>query len=278
MADDRDGGQGRRDGWRERDSSIFSDDDRWSRGEGGWSSEHGRSGGDDDRGFFERAGDEVRSWFGDEDAERRRERDIRRDEARSAFGGRDEDHGRGSSWSGGASGIRGGYGFSSQSAPRSDWERGGRERAGWGSGGFTGGTGGEPAFGGSRSHWDDNYRRWRDQQIQQLDREYDEYCRERQQQFEQDFDSWRTSRLTEGGATGSTATPTGSGGTRGTRSPPATPRGQGTESPGTTMGGGGSGSATGSSTGSTGAAMETGTTGTTGTEATGNRRSGRTRT
>jgi osmotically-inducible protein OsmY len=30
----------------------------------------------DDRGFFERAGDEVRSWFGDEDAERRRDRDA----------------------------------------------------------------------------------------------------------------------------------------------------------------------------------------------------------
>jgi osmotically-inducible protein OsmY len=29
----------------------------------------------DERGFFERAGDEVRSWFGDEDAERRRNRE-----------------------------------------------------------------------------------------------------------------------------------------------------------------------------------------------------------
>jgi hypothetical protein len=35
----------------------------------------GARGHDDDRGFFERAGDEVRSWFGDEEAERRRERD-----------------------------------------------------------------------------------------------------------------------------------------------------------------------------------------------------------
>ncbi len=32
---------------------------------------------DEERGFFERAGDEVRSWFGDEDAERRRDRDMR---------------------------------------------------------------------------------------------------------------------------------------------------------------------------------------------------------
>jgi hypothetical protein len=34
----------------------------------------------DERGFFARAGDEVRSWFGDEEAERRREYDSRMDE------------------------------------------------------------------------------------------------------------------------------------------------------------------------------------------------------
>jgi hypothetical protein len=34
----------------------------------------------DERGFLNRAGDEVRSWFGDEDAERRRELDARYDE------------------------------------------------------------------------------------------------------------------------------------------------------------------------------------------------------
>ena len=34
----------------------------------------------EDRGFFERAGDEVRSWFGDDEAERRREMDQRYDE------------------------------------------------------------------------------------------------------------------------------------------------------------------------------------------------------
>jgi osmotically-inducible protein OsmY len=32
---------------------------------------------DEDRGFFERAGDEVRSWFGDENADRRRQSDMR---------------------------------------------------------------------------------------------------------------------------------------------------------------------------------------------------------
>jgi len=37
----------------------------------------------EERGFLDRAGDEVRSWFGDEDAERRREADARRDEQMS---------------------------------------------------------------------------------------------------------------------------------------------------------------------------------------------------
>ena len=41
---------------------------------------------DDGRGFFERAGDEVASWFGDEEAERRRREECaaRRDEEAGA--------------------------------------------------------------------------------------------------------------------------------------------------------------------------------------------------
>jgi hypothetical protein len=42
----------------------------------------------DERGFLDRAGDEVRSWFGDEEAERRRELDQRYDERREAREGR----------------------------------------------------------------------------------------------------------------------------------------------------------------------------------------------
>ena len=48
--------------------------------------DRGRDRYDADRGFLDRAGDEIRSWFGDEDAERRRERDQRYD----AQVGRDE--------------------------------------------------------------------------------------------------------------------------------------------------------------------------------------------
>jgi hypothetical protein len=44
-------------------------------------------GGREDRGFFERAGDEVASWFGDEDAERRRREDRMREERENRYGG-----------------------------------------------------------------------------------------------------------------------------------------------------------------------------------------------
>lgn len=56
--------------------------DRWNQ-DRGQNRDYGRQpqGYDyDDRGFFARAGDEVRSWFGDDEAERRREFDQRYDE------------------------------------------------------------------------------------------------------------------------------------------------------------------------------------------------------
>lgn len=195
---------GRRESWRERGSSIFSDDDDDRRGPGGVREE--------ERGFFERAGDEVRSWFGDQEAERRRERDLRRDEAGSAFGeieeGRDPRriggraaYRRNGGWEGSGHGARpvfnrdslspGGESFSgdTQEFGRGRFDRGGN----------------------LGSRWDDNYLRWRALQIEQFDREYDDYCRERQNTFEQEFDSWRTSRLTRGGAAGNPAGMAGMG-------------------------------------------------------------------
>jgi hypothetical protein len=47
---------------------------------------------------------------------------------------------------------------------------------------------------------DDHYRSWRDRQMQALDRDYEDYCREREQQFHQDFDSWRRDRQNRGGS------------------------------------------------------------------------------
>src|SRR5918996_3358401 len=62
-------------GWREPRSRFSQDyDDRFE------ARRQGRGFGrddDDERGFFERAGDEVASWFGDEEAERRRREDAR---------------------------------------------------------------------------------------------------------------------------------------------------------------------------------------------------------
>lgn len=78
-----------------------------------------------DRGFLDRAGDEVRSWFGDDEAERRREQDARYD----------AQHGN-----------------------------------------------------------DDHYRGWRDRQMRDLDRDYDEYRRENATKFENEFGTWRTDR------------------------------------------------------------------------------------
>jgi hypothetical protein len=49
-----------------------------------------------------------------------------------------------------------------------------------------------------RSHQHDHYLSWRDKQMEALDRDYAEYCQEREQRFHQDFDSWRRNRLTHG--------------------------------------------------------------------------------
>ena len=67
------------DRWRDRD------DGRRSYGRSGYGRDFGR---DDDRGFLDRAGDELRSWFGDEEAVRRREADERRWEREREISGR----------------------------------------------------------------------------------------------------------------------------------------------------------------------------------------------
>lgn len=46
----------------------------------------------------------------------------------------------------------------------------------------------------SRSHQDPHYSEWRRQQIEALDRDYDEYCRENASRFESEFGSWREQR------------------------------------------------------------------------------------
>jgi hypothetical protein len=203
----------------------------------------------EDRGFFERAGEEIRSWFGDEDDDRNRERGSwdqdrnrgygreqqqrwsqvgsserhgssgrYRDEDRSSFGGMAQggfdrsrssfDRNRDRESSFGSS-----RGSSSYGQGRNEWDRGSQDRnpgrghaQSWGEanrgesegsgygytefGGTLGGFGNQ-TFGTSEH---DHYRSWRDKQMQQLDNDYADYCRERQQKFHSDFDSWRQNR------------------------------------------------------------------------------------
>jgi hypothetical protein len=167
----------------------------------------------EDRGFFERAGDEIASWFGDEEAERRR----RRDEEASW---RDPDNGRHfepSRSSGREREPWGGGGW----RDRDEWrDRGyrpmtgdyGRSEGFFAAGGL--GRGEEPrgrfdrdrdwsrdeyrrfSFAGTsdRELRDPHYRQWRQRQIEELDRDYDEYRREHQSKFENDFGTWRSNR------------------------------------------------------------------------------------
>lgn len=84
-------------------------DDRYGRG--GYRRDRDRA---DDRGYFERAGDEVRSWLGDDEAQRRRYMDEQRDrEQRDASYDRDRNDRSRPDWS------------------RSDWNRSASARAEW---------------------------------------------------------------------------------------------------------------------------------------------------
>ncbi|NUS99940.1 MAG: hypothetical protein HOP96_03070, partial [Sphingomonas sp.] len=129
-------------------------------------------GGDrNDRGFFERMGDEFRSWFGDEDDPRREQsrrdwEDDRNARERSRFG----DPGRSREWSRGDEEFNRGYGHEQQ-----------RRGAFFSS-----------ARGSARD--DLHYEDWRRRQMDDLDRDYDDYRRERQSRFEDDFGQWRNRR------------------------------------------------------------------------------------
>jgi hypothetical protein len=135
----------------------------------------------DDRGFFDRAGDEVRSWFGDEEAERRREYD---EYYNRPYGDpRDQ-----SSRLGYSSAARSDYLPNRGYAPYTG------ERSGYGNedhGSRIRGFGPQQDYG---SHHDSNYQAWRQQRIDELDRDYHEYSRENRDRFNSEFGTWRTRR------------------------------------------------------------------------------------
>ena len=192
------------------DRDRFRDEDRdQSRGE--------------NRGFFERAGDEIASWFGDDDAERRRERDQRFDERGQGRFGRDHDRGRsehwrGRSWDGdhdrdrdrdfrsergvfgGTGSYRGTSGDSGRTA--SSWSPA-RDESQYrpmtgdysrGEGYFAGNAAYYEASADRSSSMDPHYHSWRRRQMDELDRDYDDYRRENQARFDDDFSNWRQRR------------------------------------------------------------------------------------
>ncbi len=148
----------------------------------------------DDRGFFDRARDEVSSWFGDDDAERRRERDDRFQE-----GGRSEDVGRGRSFESFEqnpryrdegyrrpyTGRTGGSGFDDDNhrgPTGQNFDRGQSQRETIRSGSA------------AQGRHDSDYSQWRSRQIDELDRDYDEFRRENQSRFDSEFSTWRGQR------------------------------------------------------------------------------------
>jgi hypothetical protein len=130
----------------DRDDNRWRDRDDRNRGErgGGWRGEgRGGYGRGDDRGFFDRAGDEVRSWFGDDEAQRRREMDERRWEQEQRMSGRRDNDPRsgGSGWMGGGWGNQPGESWHrDRPGVRGGWDRdASSEREGW----FSSSVGGE---------------------------------------------------------------------------------------------------------------------------------------
>ena len=190
---------------RSRSSQEFGDRNE-TRGQGrSWD----RDDDDRDRGFFDRAGDEVASWFGDEEAERRRREDMRQRGDDSSWRGEDnswrrqgafmsdDDFGRQPRFR--DEGYRrpytgrpvehGSRDFGPDRSERpyrpmaGDYGRGTDERAEGGG-----------SFYGVGAHHDRHYGEWRARQVDELDRDYEDYARENRSRFEDDFTGWREKR------------------------------------------------------------------------------------
>jgi hypothetical protein len=75
-----------------------------------------------------------------------------------------------------------------------DWRGSGEDEWRSGQSAFTSRRDWERAPRNFRSRQDDHYLSWRDRQMDALDRDYADYCRERETRFHQDFDAWRSQR------------------------------------------------------------------------------------
>ncbi|HEX2624553.1 MAG TPA: DUF2171 domain-containing protein [Sphingomicrobium sp.] len=169
-----------------------------------YSGQYGRDQDRDDRGWFERAGDEVARWFGDDDDDRRREMSSRDDDRDDRFGRsasqhysdrnpRFRDEGARRPYTGSYTNRNYGQdqGFGQQRQSMQDRHRGDdRFDRGYSQRDFTGMQAGTASAGVHDPH----YSEWRRRHIDSLDRDYDEYRRENQSRFENEFSNWRTER------------------------------------------------------------------------------------
>jgi hypothetical protein len=226
---------------RSRDEPSRWSDERFSERSrsttGDWRGERGR-GNPDDRGFFDRASDEVASWFGDDEAERRRREDRMRDEREGPRGARpggadrdrhrergDWNDNRGAFAHGGSSADDYNRGWRGELWAGRDRDRGrfedqdrfrdrgreyrpmtgdyGRSESPWARDEYrsTSRAGTSDLSDRSR-HEDPHYRSWRDRHLSEIDHDYDDYRSERQSQFENDFGSWRERRQQKRGLLG----------------------------------------------------------------------------
>lgn len=210
----------------------YERNDRFGRDNRGYDRGYGRERGygqdrDDERGFFDRAGDEVRSWFGDEEAERRRRMDERYDERydRDRYAGgetggyrrpdaypsfqrsnRDEGYAdRSRPPSANYSGVRYDRSYEGRQFDDGGYAQDARGYTGSDYGARFGSSDRDRDYratyrsgGGDRgqSYADDHgdYRSWRDRQVSAFDRDYEEFRRENRQRFESEFATWRTNR------------------------------------------------------------------------------------
>ena len=184
----------------------------------------------DERGFFERASDEVASWFGDDEADRRRRQDSRHDEPMGRSDrddDRDRDYNR--SWTRERSSrpdrdfernrtiergyrpMTGDYGRgdheSEQFFAASGFGRGERGFGDYDRSQTPYGRDERTSFAGARERGEDrdfdpHYRSWRDRHMGELDRDYADFRREHQSKFESDFGSWREKRQQKRGLLG----------------------------------------------------------------------------
>jgi len=179
------------------------------RGRGGY--DRGRDG---DRGWMERAGEQMRGWFGGDDDDPGRERYAygdrdrggweRSDRGPNAYQGGYGRQGRGHEPEVGPQAYGGQGMYEDRDAGRyADTYRGGRNEFSHREGAPYGNTGyGDRNYGnqdaqtsGGRGHvHDPHYHQWRERQMSELDRDYHEYRSENQQRFEEEFHSWRTAR------------------------------------------------------------------------------------